>query len=125
VEKAFSADKSRERRLKVASWCLGVLMVLMSISLTTGWSAVMQPVAWLGFRGLLNILMKGMALCTVLDKLQAILADILSLLGDIAVKFVLGEGGPAFWGCLTMLILAGLMFARTGSRMPGVIIKRR
>jgi hypothetical protein len=125
VERALSAEKVRDRRGKYVSWCLGILMVLMSISLTAGWSAVMQPVAWLGLRGLLNVLSKGMVLCSVFDKLQTILAGLLSLMGDIAIKVVLGEGGPVFWGCLVVVLLSGFMFARSGIRMSGVSIKRR
>ncbi len=125
VERAFLAEKTRARRGTYASWGLGVLMGLISISLAAGLPAVMQPVAWLGFRGLLNVLLKGMALCTVLDKLQAFLAELLSLLGDIAVKVVLGQGAPAFWGCLILMLLAGVIFARPSLRMPGVSIKRR
>ena len=124
VERALWAKKIRSRRMKAASWGLGVLMVLISASLAASWSAVMQPVAWLGFRGVLTVLLKGMALWSVFDKLQAILARLLSLAGDIGVEMVLGKGGPAFWGCLMLMLLAGAMFAVHRIRMPGGSIKR-
>lgn len=125
VERALSAGKARTRHRTYASWGLGVLMILMFISLAAGWSAVMQLAAWIGIRVLPNVLSKGIVLCTVFDKLQTILAELLSLMGDIAIKVVLGKGGPVFWGCLTMLFLAGIMFARPGIRTPGASIKRR
>ena len=125
VERALSADKIRARYRTYASWCFGILMVLISISLAAGWSAIIQSMAWLGLQGLLNVLLKGMVLCTVFDKLQTILVGLSSLMGDIAIKVVLGKGGPAFWGSLMMLFLAGVMLTRSDIRMPRVSIKRR
>lgn len=125
VQRALSAEKARARRRKSASWGLGVLMILVSASLAAGWLAVMQLLTSLGLRGLLFVLLKGVVLCTVFEKLQAVLTGLLSRMGDIAVDVILGKGGPAFGGCLLMLSLAGVMLARSGIRVPGVSIKRR
>lgn len=126
VQKAIEAGKIRiPGRIGVASWCFAGLLVLFTLLLAAGWSSVAGPVARLGLRGLLGVFLEAIVLCRVFDKLQAVLAEVVSIMGDAVVAVALGPGVPVFWGCLLVLCLVLFVFIRSGFRIPDIQIKGR
>jgi anti-sigma factor RsiW len=125
VQGAFRAGEVRVLRRKYLSWSLTGLMVLLSTFLAVGWTSVMGPVARLGLRGLLGIFLDVMALVAVIDKLQAVLAELASLMRSAVVAVALSAGAPMLLGCLLVLCLMLIIFARSGFHVPGGLVKRR
>lgn len=125
VAGALRAARVRARRRNCIAGCILGLMLALSASLVVEWASAFQPLVRLGLGRMLRLLMEGMVLCSVFDKLQTILTVVPSTVGEALVRGILGTGGTAFWGCLMTLLLAVFILVWSGIRMSGVSTKRR